>query len=344
MDYGNFVTALGRGEPKHVYLLCGEEGYYIRKGKERLLSTLFPKDEEMQDALQRIDGSINVRDLVGMVETAPFFSSRNVILLQNTALFRKKKGNAGEEDKDPEDVKELLSLLAHMPEFSYLIFVTSSPPDKRRKLYKAIEKYGLVLESNPLRPWEINGWLQGKLQSIHKEMDREAHLYFAGAMSMMQNVPLEYLDKEFDKLVLFSPERRITRKDLVAVFAGLPEVSSFSLLDAISAKDVRKAISILRRELREGIYLPMLLGLLARHVRQLWQAKILMEKGYRGKALAKPLELNPIIAERLGKAAASFSVPILKKAMLDLSDADYFLKRGQDGGALLENIVIYLCQ
>ena len=101
---------------------------------------------------------------------------------------------------------------------------------------------------------------------------------------------------------------------------------------------------LLHRQLADGTYFTVLLALLTRHVRQLWQAKVLMAKGVRGRALAKPLELNPFIAEKLGRAAAGFQEPVLKRAMLLLIDADYLLKTGQADNELLEEAVITLCK
>lgn len=62
----------------------------------------------------------------------------------------------------------------------------------------------MVLEAEPIRAWNINGWLQVKLRSLNKAMDREAMSYFSGLVSTMKTISLEYLDKEFDKLALFS--------------------------------------------------------------------------------------------------------------------------------------------
>ena len=349
MKFGDFMIALEKGDLKHVYLLGGEENYYIEKARAKILEKLFPGGDGLQESLQRIDGDVELGALAGMIETAPFFADKNVLLLKGTSLFREKKAGAGESAdgtaKKTADRKmeRFLKLLSDMPEYSYLIFVTTEKPDKRRKLYKAVEKVGAVLDAEAVRPWNINDWLQGKLQSMNKELDREAYLYFASAVSMMQQISLEYLDKEFDKLALFSEERRISKAAMEKVFAGVPEVSVFALMDAISARDARRALVLLHRQVKDGVYLPLILSLMARHVRQLWQAKDLQGKGYRGKALAKPLELNPVIAERLGKAAEGFSPTVLKRAMLDLTDGDYFLKTGQAGEEVLENIVIGLC-
>lgn len=68
-----------------------------------------------------------------------------------------------------------------------------------------------------------------------------------------------------------------------------------------------------------------------------------MAQGVRGRALAKPLELNPFIAEKLGQAARRFSDAQLKDAYLSIVDADYLMKTGQGGNELLEHIIIGLC-
>ena len=344
MKFGDFMASLQRGELKHVYLLAGEEHYYIEKAQERILSRLFANPQEQGEAIQKISGVVDSDDLVGLIETAPFFASKNVLLLQDTSLFKDK--NEGEEKKAGKDKKleRLLATLADMPEFSYVIFVQNGKADKRRKIYKTIEKNGMVLEAEAIRAWNINDWLQGKLQTINKDMDREAMAYFSGVVSTMQTISLEFLDREFDKLALFTQDRRITRELLEKVFAGLPEVSVFALLDAISERKAKKSLQLLRRQLNDGTYFTVILALLTRHVRQLWQAQVLQQQGIRGKALAKPLELNPFIAEKLGRAAMQFPAAVLKRNMLELIDADYFLKTGQAGDEVLEHIVIDLCR
>lgn len=340
MKYSEFMAKIRKGELPHVFLLSGEEHYYIDKAKEALLGRLFPDGRGREDALQKVDGDLGLDALLAGIESAPFFADKNVILLNGTNLFRDSKQAGG----DTKELDSLIRLLGDMPPYSYIIFIAPYKADKRRKLYKTVAKYGLVLESEALHAWNINDWLQDKLRSLHKDMDREAYAYFAGAVSMMQQVSLSYLDQEFDKLALFSKDRRITKAELVEVFSGLPEVSIFALLDAISARDSKKALTLLHRQLADGTYFTVLVALLTRHVRQFWQAKVLMKKGIRGKALAKPLELNPFIAEKLGRAAAGFDEAVLKRAMLMLIDADYLLKTGQAGNEVLEETVILLCR
>ena len=343
------------GKP-HVFLLAGEEHYYLDKARERILGRLFPEGGQ-QDGLEKLKGEVSPVTLAGMLEEVPFFTPRHIVIVEDSTLLRpaKKGADAEAEDKDKapagrkrggkdEPLAQLIATLQNMPDYSYCIFISHARVDKRKKLYKAIDKAGLVLEADPIRAWNINEWLQGKLQSLNKDMDRDAEAYFSAAVSMMQTIDLGYLDQQLDMVAMYSRDRRISRAELVSVFAGLPEVSVFALLDAVSQRNVRRALALLRRQLADGTYFTVILVLLTRHVRQLWQAQVLQAKGIRGKALAKQLELNPYIAERVGRAAAGFSAQALKNGLLELIDADYTLKTGQAGNEVLEHAIITLCQ
>ncbi len=352
MKYGEFMAALRLKGPKPVYLLAGEEPYYIQKAEAAVLAALLPEEASRRELVQIFDSDPSPADLIGLIETAPFFAGKNVILIRGTKLFNEKKSAAGAPPKEKKAKKgpserameRLLALLPAMPETSCVIFESGAKPDKRRKIYKAVEKGGAVLDAEPERAWTIDGWLRDKLTSLGRRLDREAKAYFLAAVGMMQPISLGFLDQELEKLALYTPEKVFTRRDMERVFASVPEVSGFSLLDAVSARDARKALTILERQIKEGVFLPLILAGLARHVRQLWQAKTLQARGLRGKALGAPLELNPYIAEKLGKAAEAFDEAVLRRVFLKLTEADYRLKTGGGGPELLEEAVIALCQ
>lgn len=339
MNFSAFMARLRQGELPHVFLLAGEEHYYIDQAKARIMARLFPEGAS-QDGLEQLTGDTSCDTLIAMLAEVPFFTPQHVLVVQDSPWLKQQKCGANGKDKA---LERLLAALQDIPDYSYLLFISRSKADKRKKIYKTIEKVGLVLEADPIRAWNINEWLQGKLQSLNKDMDRGAQAYFAAAVSMMQTIDLSYLDQQLDLVAMYSQERRITRAELEQVFAGVPEVSIFALLDAVSKRDVRQALALLRRELADGTYFTVILALLTRHVRQLWQAKTLQAQGIRGRALAKPLELNPYIAERVGRAADGFSEQALRQGMLELIDADYTLKTGQAGDEALEHAVITLC-
>ena len=115
-------------------------------------------------------------------------------------------------------------------------------------------------------------------------------------------------------------------------------------MDAVSARDVRRSLDLLARCRADGVHFTVLLALLVRHVRQLWQAKRLLMSGTPPKGLGKIMGLHPFIAEKLGGHAKAFSEATLERAVLALADADYLLKTGQAGDELLEDALIRLCR
>ena len=267
--FGDFLAALGKGVP-HVVLLAGEEPYYIKKAEEALIKRLFPKESERLTAVQPTGRDPSPRELAGILETLPFLSEKSLYIVRDTSLFREKKAAAEDDEKKKakkdKALERLIEVLGDMPETNYVIFESGAKADKRKKLYKAVEKAGAILDAEPERPWTAEPWIRGKLAEMGRSFDREATAYFTRAISDMKTVPLSFLDTELEKLALYTKNPRFSRGDLERVFSSAPEVSGFALYDAVTERDAKRALSILEREIAEGTYLPLILAGLSNEV------------------------------------------------------------------------------
>ena len=347
MNYTDFMASLAKGELPHVFLLAGEESYYVRRAQEAILRRLLPVAEDRTDALIRYEEMPPLDALMESLETAPFFTDKIVVLVRDAAIFRaakKKDGDADAPASKDTTADALIARLADLLPTTYVIFTLGAKPDKRRKLYQTVEKYGRVLESEPVRPWTVETWLNGQLREMGRSMHPKARTFFLNVVGIMPTISLEFLDRQLEKLTLYTDNPQFTEDDLRAAFSEMPEVSVFALMDAVSARDVRQALDLLARCRADGIHFTVLLALLVRHVRQLWQAKRLLMSGTPPKGLGKIMGLHPFIAEKLGGHAKEFSEATLERAVLALADADYLLKTGQAGDELLEDALIRLCQ
>lgn len=346
MNYPEFMASLAKGALPHVFLLAGEESYYTRRAEEAILRRLLPTPEERADALIRYEEMPSIDVLMESLETAPFFTDKIVVLVRDAAIFRTGKKKDEEDLSSSKDTHadRLITLLSDLPSTTYAVFTLGAKPDKRRKLYQAVEKYGRVLESEPVRAWTVENWLNGRLREMGRSMQREARSFFLNVVSMMPTISLEFLDRQLEKLILYTDNAQFTEADLRAAFSEMPEVSVFALMDAVSARDVQRALDLLARCRADGVHFTVLLALLTRHVRQLWQAKRLLMTGTPPKGLGKVMGLHPFIAEKLGGHARGFSEATLARAILSLADADYLLKTGQAGDELLEDALIRLCR
>lgn len=330
MKFKEFMSALD-GEIKNIYLLSGEERYFIDKAHEKILSRL-----EVNKSTELLtfdcDTKPNIGEIISAIDSSPLFSSRNVVLVKNAAFFSADKKS-----------ERLESILRDMQPTNYVIF-TAKTVDKRKKLYKIISQIGAILEAEPLRPWEVNDWLNDKLKSLGKIMRGEARRYFNELIGILPEISLWYLENELDKVALNITGEEITAEDLRRNMVAPPEVSNFALTDAVDERKPKKAIYLLRQQARVPAKIPLVMTLLVNHVRKLLRAKYFIAQGVTGRKLGEPLEMNPYIAQKLGETAKGYREPLLEEVFIELAEADFKLKTGRAGVEVLERILVKLCK
>lgn len=318
------------GEIKNVYLLCGAETFFIDKAREKILERL-GVDKTTELVTFDCDTKPVLGDIISAIDSSPFFSSRNIVLVKNATFF----------DADKK-FERLENILRDMQPTNYVVF-TARTADKRRKLYKIISQVGAILEADPLRSWEVDDWLNDKLASLGKIMRGEAKKHFNERLGILPEISLWYLENELDKVALNVEGSEITATDLRKNMLAPPEVSNFALTDAVDEKKLKKAVYLLKQQARVPGKIPLVMTLLVNHVRRLMRAKFFMSQGIIGRRLGEPLEMNPYIAQKLGETAKSYSEKILEEVFIELADADFKLKTGRADIEILERILIKLC-
>ena len=122
---------LKSGQFNNVYLLYGEEAYLKKQYKDKLRNAMLSPDDTMNYAYYEGKGT-NVKEVIDLAETLPFFAERRLIILEDTGFFK----NA---------TADLADYIKEMPETTAMIFVESEV-DKRGKLYKAVQSKGRAVE------------------------------------------------------------------------------------------------------------------------------------------------------------------------------------------------------
>lgn len=337
MQYGEAVQSLKKNDLRRLYLIAGEEKYLAQKFFTRLLEKLLPDGDS--NAVTRLDETATIHDVTEACLTMPFFCAKNIVYLHNNAFFKDKKSK-----KTVKNEEILQKLFAQLPDFTTLIIETEEMPDKRRKLYKLVAKYGIVVEAAPVKAYNISQWLHSKFNEIGKLPDAQAYDYLQAAINIMPQVSLGFLDKEIDKLALFTDRRDIRKDDLVHVLSGLPGISAFAIAEAAGNKDVKRALYLLEMQLKNGMHPLNIFMILSRHIHQLWQINYLLQQRADKYKIAKRIGVVPFIAQKLMAQARRFDLSTLHRAISNLADVDYKLKSGQDRPGLLEDLLIQLCR
>lgn len=338
MKYNEAMRQLQQKKLSPVYLIYGEETYLAEKFLKALLSLVNPQNDT--EAVQYFDTSSDVKTILQSLDSSPFFSEKNIIIANDLKIFQDKLS-----DKDKRDEQQFIDYISSVPEYSILIMqYHKNKIDKRRKLFKTIDRYGSIVECETLNYWNINDWLNSRLRELNLRFEREAYAYFIEAVKSMDKISLGFLDQELIKLTLYTDEKFISRQILEQVFSSIPEISAFRLWDSLCDKNISLALELYMIQQSSGIHPLRLLAFLVRQVRQIWQVKIYLNEGQNMKQIASTLKLHPFITEKIIKQTNNFSLAKIERTLQNLASADYKLKTGTDEPALIENILIEFCR
>ena len=345
MDYTQALAEIKKGLVRPVYLLYGEETFLARRLENAIVDAVIPAAERDM-SLAIFDRDPSVAELVTLVETVPFMGGQNIIIIRGTQFFRSgRKGSEADQAESSDSVDDrLLKLLADMPEYSRLVFMTPEKADKRRKIYKAVEQHGAVVDFSPLKPRDVRPWITAKLSELGCKMTPDGVEYLLAAVSMMSQISLGFLDAELEKIALYTRNRTVTRKDLISIMSAVPEVSVFGMIEALSAKQAGRALKLLEEQFAAGENAIRLLALLARQVRLLSRARELDDQRVSAGQAAEQLGVPPFVGEKLLRQGRLFAPAKLRQTIVALAEADRDLKSGRADKFVLEKIIIDMCR
>ena len=287
---------------------------------------------------------------------------------------RRQRGDEaeGEEKADKpkqDEQKRMAKLIGRLPEGVMVVLVTGEGRDRRKAevgaaLRNAIAEHGLVIECPEMKGGEAAAWAIARAKAVGKKLEP------AAARKLVEQkvgTRLAELGGEGEKLALFVGERAtITAADVEEVTPRLLEEDVFRLLDAVSRREPGHAVAIVRGLLQEKRGSPgMIFWQLAQSLRELWQVKLLTERGWkpgeevdeeteallpqdpRKNALARLKGRRAWLIPRLAKQAGTTTWAQLTQAVEALRGCDLAMKgiggKVRDEGMALELLVVQLC-
>lgn len=118
-----------KGELSPVYLIIGEESYFIDETVKRLKDALGNEEEIEMSTFDLEELPVDV--VIDEADTIPFFSERKLVIAKNASFL--KASEKGKEKID-HDVKRLESWLANPSDFSVTVFIAPYEKlDERKK-------------------------------------------------------------------------------------------------------------------------------------------------------------------------------------------------------------------
>ena len=310
------------GQLKNVYLLYGTEDYLKRQYRDKLKHALVEPDDTMNfSAYEGKD--INPKELIDLSETLPFFKEKRMILVENSGFFKN-------------SCDDLAEYMSQVPESTCFVFVEEEV-DKRSKLFKAASRAGSAVEFETPKEDMLIRWILGRIQREGKKITQSVmQLFLSKTGSDMENI-----DKELEKLICYTLDKtEISAADVEAICTGQTENKIFEMIDAISARNQKKALDLYYDllALKEA---PMrILFLIARQFQNLLLIKSMSAKGYPAVSIAKTAGMPSFAVQKNLRQAGAFKINQLKEAIEDCGQAEEDVKTGRMSDQLAVELLI----
>lgn len=276
-------------EYKQAYLFFGEEGYLKKQYRNKLLQAWNPDGDTMNES--RFEGKgIDVKEVISLGETMPFFSDRRIILLENTGFFKNQ-------------CPELAEYLNNLPDYLYLLFVEEEV-DKRSKMFKTVKQIGRVVDFAVQDEKTLIRWVLGIMKREGKQItQRDMEHFLSKTGTDMSNI-----EKELEKLLCYTMDRSvITGEDIDAVCTTQINNRIFAMVQAVAEQNQKKALDLYYDLLALKEPPMRILFLIARQFNQLLVVKEMSSQGQDRGALASKLKVPPFVAGKLLAQAGAFS-------------------------------------
>ena len=314
---------------KSVYLLMGEEPYYPDLVCDAIIDNCLQEWERDFNQTICYGSDVDAETVITAARRFPMMAERQLVVV-----------------KEAQQMKSLeeLSVYCEQPLDStvLVILMHGASADKRRALYKSVLKTGVVVESVPLRDYEVPRWIA----SFYEQQGLRIHPEAAALLAECAGADLGKIAVETEKLLKNLPEgtKEIGVADVEKNIGFSRQYSIFELTKCLSFHDSANALKIAAHIGETPRFaLPMAVAPLYTHFNRILKYHALLAKGGVSQGdVAKTLGVNPYFMKEYDAAARYYPLPRAMKAISLLAEYDYKGKGGGGGEATPAELLVEL--
>lgn len=320
MTWQELFDEIKAGKLGGVYLFHGPEEFIKKSALDKIREAVLPAGLEiLNEAVMDAPGA---RQLIESAETLPVMSDKRLVVIKDTPLL------SGAKAKDEQDENEKLEkwMADGAPDTCVTIFFTRGEADKRKKLYKTLEKYAKVVSFQYLTDPEIARWIHARLKPKKKSMRPEAVntlLFYAGR-------DLTRLAGEVDKLAAYVGENpAIEDNDVKTAVTPSAESNVFLMIDSLVAGKSKQAYEILNAMLDAGEGPVGLIAMLIRQLRLMTHVRLLRDEKLTLSEIEKQTKINHFAAQKVYGQVNRISARKLEESYRAGVQMDFDVKSGK---------------
>lgn len=226
--YEQILSELKKKIYRPVYLLMGEESFYIDSISDYINKNVLDESEKAFNQLVLYGKDTSANSIVFAAARPPMMANYQVVIVKEAQSLK---------------LDDLEGYLREPLKTTILVICYKGKSlDKRTKVYKEIDKKGIVLETVKLYDNEVAGWITSYMKQKGGNIDAAA----AAVLAEHIGNDLSRIVNELDKLFILLPEdnKIITAEHIEKNIGISKEYNTFELNNAILAKNIIKANKI----------------------------------------------------------------------------------------------------
>jgi len=306
-----------------ITLIYGDDEYRVNKAINNI------KKDFGQDNLNisYFENELDFPKIKADTETMPFLSEKKLVIVKNLS---KVKGKQIQND--------ILEWVEKQPTTCDVVLLEETLTPKNW-LLGGVKSHAQIQNLTKMRPYEVSRWVKEFVISKNGQIDAIA----AEKLAALIGNDLWRLDNEIQKLLTFN--KHITLDTVNQLVEGEFLDNIFVLTDALSEKNIEKALPALNGFMDSEDSEMYLLSMLSRQIRNLISIKDLNGKGLREADIAIKLKLHPYVVKNTMKQSKNFTFEQLLSLHQNLLNIDYNLKTSStDSKTALTRLVYKACK
>jgi DNA polymerase-3 subunit delta len=301
------VSEIKNGNLKPIYFLMGEEPYYIDKISEFIENNILDEAEKGFNQMVLYGRDVTIDDIISNSKRFPMMADYQVVIVK--------------EAQDLSRTIEKLASYAENPQPTTILVINFKYKklDKRKALYKTLNKTGFVFESKKLYENQVAEWIRRILAGQNYNISPKASQMLVEFLG----TDLSKIDNELNKLKIVLPEgTQITPEHIEENIGISKDFNNFELRKAVGDKDIVKAHRIAKYFADNPKDNPMVvtISLLFSFFSQLLHLHGMNDKTPR--SVASALRINPYFVNEYLTAARNYPMKKVSTVIALLRDFD----------------------
>ncbi len=289
-----------------------------------------------------LDGrKLTLDELQHACDAIPFFGDRRLVIVEGLLARLEPRGDElGDKPEHNTLTDRLIAYLDRLPQTTRLVFLENKALSKGHPVLKYAGKLSkdqaYVREFEPLKKHEIGGWIQKRV----KNKGGTIHPAAVAQLEAFLGNDLRLLDQEIEKLLTYTGGRAISETDVRLMVSSVREANIFEMVDAVAARDRRRALGLLHELLDDGQAPLYLLTMIVRQFRILMQLRELAAQGQGPEGIRARLGLHPFVVEKGLRQVRNFSLAQLDAIYDRLLETDAAIKTGRSDPVLALDLLV----